>query len=226
MRAIKSYSDRGATMTIAKRKAIVLHSGGLDSTVCLLQAIEQRREVTSLGIDYGQRHRIELEYAASQCRKLEVARKVIHVEWDKPARTRPVGRSVEEIRTLPSPAFLPFRNPVFLVLAAAEAAGLGASEIWIGVNAIDCSGYPDCKPKFVDAFQDMLRLAALDVTTIVAPLIEKTKPEIARDAYRLGLSKGETWSCYQPTVRHNGLTACGGCDACVLHEYAWQSVSA
>lgn len=111
------------------------------------------------------------------------------------------------------------------MLAAAEAAGLGASEIWIGVNARDYSGYPDCRPEFVEMFQNMLRVATLDAPNVIAPLIEKTKPEIAREASRLGLGKGETWSCYQPLMSNNGLTACGACDACVLHEHAWKTVS-
>lgn len=84
------------TTANAKPKAVVLHSGGLDSTVCLLKALEQGREVTSLGVDYGQRHQIELEYAAYQCHRLQVPRKVIRVEWDKPARVLPTGRTVED----------------------------------------------------------------------------------------------------------------------------------
>ena len=97
-------------------KAIVLHSGGLDSTLCLLMAIEAKHEVISLGIDYGQRHRIELEYASAQCHKYGIKRRLLRVEWDKSAREMPTGRSLDEIRSSVFPAFLPGRNSVFLSL--------------------------------------------------------------------------------------------------------------
>ena len=95
-------------------KAIVLHSGGLDSTLCLLLAREADREVVSLGVDYGQRHRIEMEFALAQCQRFGVQRRVLRVEWDKPVRPIPAGRSPEKIRAEVSPAFLPGRNVVFL----------------------------------------------------------------------------------------------------------------
>jgi 7-cyano-7-deazaguanine synthase len=100
-----------------KIRAVVLHSGGLDSTVCLLQALEQGPGVLSLAIDYGQRHRIELDYAADQCRKLGILRKVLRIEWDKPQITIPEARAISEMRGAVSPAFLPGRNVVFLTLA-------------------------------------------------------------------------------------------------------------
>ncbi|MGA9350902.1 MAG: 7-cyano-7-deazaguanine synthase QueC [Anaerolineae bacterium] len=206
------------------RKALVLHSGGLDSTVCLLMALEQGREVISLGIDYGQRHIIELEYALAQCRQLNVPRRVLRVEWDKPVRSIPEGRLIEEIRNNVSPAFLPGRNAVFLALACAEAAGLSMEEVWIGVNAIDFSGYPDCRPEFVEAFRQMIKEAIPNGPGIVTPLISMSKSQIAQEAYRLGLRKGDTWCCYQPIVTSRGVEACGECDACVLHEYAWAGV--
>lgn len=206
-------------------KAVVLHSGGLDSTVCLLMALEAGRDVMSLGIDYGQRHRIELEYAAAQCRRYGVERRLLRIEWDKPARSMPVGRSVEDIRGAVSPAFLPGRNAVFLTLASAQAAGVGAGEVWIGVNAVDFSGYPDCTPEFIGAFRSMLRTAIPDGPEIVAPLIAMPKPSIAREARRLGISQGDTWSCYQPRFTNQGISPCGECDACVLHNHAWQHVS-
>jgi len=204
-----------------KKKAVVLHSGGLDSTVCLMQAIAADREVLSLGIDYGQRHRIELIYAERQCEGLGVPRKLLHVTWDKPERSMPAKRRLEEIRQGVSPAFLPGRNIVFLALASAEAAGIGASEVWIGVNAVDFSGYPDCRPAFVDAFQELISEGFTDGPRIVTPLLHLSKPEVAESARQLGLEKGETWSCYRPVVSETGIETCGECDACVLHEYAW-----
>ncbi len=206
-------------------KAVVLHSGGLDSTTCLLLALEKSAEVFSLGIDYGQRNQIELQYAEEQCRRFDITRKILRVEWDKPSREIPLGRPVDEICQGVSSAFLPGRNAVFLVLACAEAEGIGAEGVWIGVNSIDYSGYPDCRPEFVKAFSSMIRLAIPDGPRIVAPLMNMTKPEIAREAYRLGLRPGQTWSCYRPQETPSGLEPCGQCDACILHGYAWESVS-
>lgn len=205
-------------------KAVVLHSGGLDSTLCLLLAREKGRDVLSLGIDYGQRHRIELEYALAQCRRYGVERRVLRVEWDKPVRDIPTGRSLDEIRSGISPAFLPARNAVFLTLACAEATGIEAGEVWIGVNAVDFSGYPDCRPEFIDAFKTMINAAVPGGPQVVAPLIEKSKPAIAAEAKRLGLAPGDTWSCYQPRFTSQGISPCGQCDACILHNHAWQEV--
>lgn len=204
-------------------KVLVLHSGGLDSTLCILLAIEMKREVVSLGIDYGQRHRIELEYALTQCEKYGVERRLLHVGWDKPFREIPVGRSLNEIQTGVSPAFLPGRNAVFLTLACAEAAGVGAKEVWIGVNSIDFSGYPDCRPEFIEAFQNMIDVAIPEGLKIVVPLQQMSKPEIAFEAHRLGLAPGDTWSCYQPRITPQGISSCGECDACILHSHAWEN---
>ncbi len=206
-------------------KVLVLHSGGLDSTLCLLLAKKAEHEVLSLGIDYGQRHRIELEYALAQCRNYDITRRVLRIEWDKPVRSIPTDRSLNDIRNGVSPAFLPGRNALFLTLACAEAVGIGAKEVWIGVNAIDFSGYPDCRPDFIEAFQAMVRLAIPDGPEIVAPLLNMTKPEIASEAQRLGLGLGDTWSCYQPSFTPQGISPCGRCDACVLHNHAWQEAS-
>ncbi|MFH1022682.1 MAG: 7-cyano-7-deazaguanine synthase QueC [Planctomycetota bacterium] len=203
-------------------KAVVLHSGGLDSTVCLLLAKEKGRDVLSLGVDYGQRHRIELYVADQQCLKFGLPRKVLRIEWDKPSHPIPVNRSLDEIRSGVSPAFLPGRNIVFLSLACAEAAGIGASEVWIGVNAIDFSGYPDCRPDFIESYRRMLHEGIPNGAAIVAPLLSMTKPEIAREAIRLALNPGDTWSCYQPQMATEGISPCGKCDACILHAHAWR----
>ncbi len=206
-------------------KILVLHSGGLDSTVCLLSALRDQHEVISFGIDYGQRHRIELEYASAQCRARGIERRVVRVEWDKPARGFPTGRSVEEIRGGVSVAFLPGRNLVFLSLACAEAAGIGAQEIWIGVNSIDFSGYPDCRPEFVHAFGLAVEAGLPGGPRIVAPLMGLSKPDIAARARDLGLASGDTWSCYRPRLMPEGIGPCGECDACVLHAHAWREAS-
>jgi 7-cyano-7-deazaguanine synthase len=179
-------------------------------------------DVLSLGIDYGQHHRIELEYANLQCKRFDVNRKIIRLEWDKPSFLKmPTDRSIEEMRKEVSPAFLPGRNAVFLAVACAEAAGIGASEVWIGVNAIDFSGYPDCQPDFISAFRRMTRLAIPGGPKIQAPLLRMTKPQIVQFAYRLGLKRGDVWCCYRPAITTAGIVPCGRCDACILHEYAW-----
>jgi 7-cyano-7-deazaguanine synthase len=205
--------------------ALVLHSGGLDSTVCLLLAKEAGRKVLSLGIDYGQRHRIELEYALAQCRKYSIERRLLRIEWDKPVREIPLGRSLDEIRSGVSPSFLPGRNALFLTLACAEAAGIKAEEVWIGVNSIDFSGYPDCKPEFVDAFKMMIKEAIPGGPDLVAPLLKMSKADIATEASRLGIARGDTWSCYQPRFTPRGICPCEKCDACVLHDHAWRNAN-
>jgi len=208
-----------------KRRAVVLHSGGLDSTVCVLLARSKGIDVLSLGIDYGQRHRIELEYARLQCERLDVERKVIRLEWDKPRREMPTKRTVKEIRRSVSSAFLPGRNAIFLAVACAEAAGREADEVWIGVNAVDFSGYPDCKPRFIQSFREMQRCAVPEGPKVCAPLLHLTKPQIARLARKHGLQRGDVWCCYRPTLAPGGVKPCGVCDACVLHEYAWSEGS-
>jgi 7-cyano-7-deazaguanine synthase len=206
-------------------KVIVLHSGGLDSTVCILKALECGNTVISLGIDYNQKHRIENQYANAQCSRLNIERKIISLKWDKPSRVIPTGRNINEIKKDISPAFLEARNIVFLSLACAEAAGIEAIEIWIGVNSLDYSGYPDCRPEFIESFRQMLKFGYPNGPEIVTPLINNTKPEIAQEAYRLGIRKGGTWSCYAPKVTEFGLQPCNECDACVLHNYAWENVN-
>jgi 7-cyano-7-deazaguanine synthase len=204
------------------KKVVVLHSGGLDSTVCLLLAKRNGLNPVSLGIEYGQRHVIEMHYAASQCLRFGIERHVIRVAWEKPQRVLPQSRSVSEIREGGvSTAFLPARNAVFLVLAAAQAAGLGATEIWTGINSVDFSGYPDCRPEFVEAFEKMLQIAAPGGPAVVAPLQTMSKPEIAALARSLKLTETDTWSCYRPQIGPTGVRPCGVCDACVLHKHAW-----
>ena len=202
-------------------RAVVLHSGGLDSTVCLLLAKQRNRKVISVGIDYGQRHHIELDYASAQCKRFEVERRVLTVHWDKPVRRLPTNRAVKDLPKSVSPAFLPARNVLFLMLGCAEAAGLGATEIWTGINSIDFSGYPDCTPEFIQAFRGMLRIGVPKGPKLPAPLLKKSKPQIARIASRLGLSSTDSWSCYRPQVTQSGLSPRDKCNACVLHKYGW-----
>ncbi|TAL00540.1 MAG: 7-cyano-7-deazaguanine synthase QueC [Rhodospirillaceae bacterium] len=202
-------------------RAVVLHSGGLDSTVCLLLARRHGREPISLGLNYGQQHEVELAYAARQCARFGIERRVIDVKWDRPAIDIPRDRSVAEMKAGIAPTFVPGRNAVFLALACAETAGAGATEVWLGVNAVDYSGYPDCRESFLQAFRAMWAEAVPNPPRIVAPLVTLTKPEIAALARDLGLAPGETWSCYAPDVSGPEPKPCGHCDACLLHNHAW-----
>jgi 7-cyano-7-deazaguanine synthase len=206
----------------ARPKAVVLHSGGLDSTVCLLLARQHGREVASLGINYGQRQQIELEYASRQCARFGIERRVVNVDWQKPEIHVPKDRTVAEMKAGIAPTFLPGRNAVFLALACAEAAGTGASEVWLGVNAVDFSGYPDCRGSFLEAFRAMWKEAVPTPPRIVAPLVQLSKPQIAALAGELGLKAGETWSCYAPEEKNGAIVPCGHCDACLLHAHAWR----
>ena len=209
------------TADAARPHCIVLHSGGLDSTVCLLLARAHGRVPHSLGISYGQRHDVELAYAAKQCARFNVERHVVAVDWRKPEIHIPKDRSVAEMKAGIAPTFVPGRNAVFLALACAEAASIGASEVWIGVNAIDYSGYPDCRESFLDAFSKMWSEAVPNPPRILAPLVTLTKPEIAALARQLGLGPGETWSCYAPDTSSGQPAPCAHCDACLLHSHAW-----
>lgn len=221
---LRSYRGKYSETQTMPHKALVLHSGGLDSTVCLLLAIEKKLDVVSLGIDYGQRHRIELDVAVHQCMKMNIPRRVLRIEWDKPSRPIPQNRTLSEIKSGVSAAFLPGRNIVFLALACAEAVGMGASQVWIGVNAIDFSGYPDCRSQFVEAFRRMIAEGIPNGPEILTPLVSMTKPEIAAEGLRLGLDPGDTWSCYRPVFSVKGIAPCGRCDACILHDHAWADI--
>lgn len=211
-------------MSIKRKKSVVvLHSGGLDSTVCVHLARSKGHDVLSLGINYNQHHLVELEYAAKQCAALGVNRRVISVAWDKPSLHIPTNRSVSEIKSGVSVAFLPGRNGLFFMIAAAEAAGIGADEVWTGINSVDFSGYPDCREEFVESFRKMLSYAIPKGPKLLAPLQNKSKPQIGKMAKQLGIGPTDTWSCYRPKIAQTGLTPCGACDACKLHDFAWAS---
>ena len=206
---------------MTSRRAIVLHSGGLDSTVCLLLAQRHGRDPISLGLNYGQRHDVELAYAERQCQRFGFTRRVIDVRWDRPAIAIPRDRTPEEMKSGIAPTFVPGRNAIFLALACAECAGAHGEEVWLGVNAIDYSGYPDCRESFLQSFRAMWAEAVPNPPRIVAPLVTLTKSEIAALARDLGLAPGDTWSCYAPDTRAAAPVPCGHCDACLLHNHAW-----
>jgi 7-cyano-7-deazaguanine synthase len=210
------------------RRAVVLLSGGLDSTTCLAVARAQGFEVHCLSVDYGQRHRIELTRARRLARALGAAdHRVVRVDLrafggsalTDGAIAVPKGRRAREMaRGIPS-TYVPARNTVMLALALAHAEVVGARDVFIGVNAIDYSGYPDCRPAFVRAFEKVARLATRAGVQgarlrIRAPLQRLSKAGIVRLGARLGVPWRWTLSCYDP-VRGR---ACGRCDACQLRR--------
>jgi 7-cyano-7-deazaguanine synthase len=210
---------------MSKKKVLVLHSGGLDSTTCLYEAHQEGHEVLSLGINYGQGLAVELLFAERQCKSRGILRQVITVDWQKPVRHIPLARNLEQIRSEPSSAFLPGRNIVFLALAHAHAAGLGMDEVQVGINCVDFSGYPDCTVEFVEAFRAMIRIGSPIGPQIVTPLLKIGKKEIARRASKVGLKPHDTWSCYRPQIVAGAIHPCGECDACKLHTYAWEGAN-
>ena len=205
------------------RKAVILYSSGLDSTTCLAIAQDQGFTPYAISFDYGQRHRHELDLARANAKKLGAVEHLV-VAFD----LRQVGGSAltSEIEVpkegvghdIPV-TYVPARNTIFLSFALGWAEVLGAYDIFIGVNALDYSGYPDCRPEYIDAYQRMANLATkagVEGTgqfTIHTPLINLTKAEIIKQGTALGVDYSQTHSCYDPTPE--GLS-CGVCDSCRL----------
>ena len=204
------------------RTAVVLLSGGLDSMVAAGLAREAGFQIHALTIDYNQRHRREIEAATAIAKRLGAVRHVI-----LPLDLRQFGGSAltDDIAVPKSGVgadipvtYVPARNLVFLSLTLAWAEELAAHDIFIGVNALDYSGYPDCRPEFIAGFEQLARLATKagvsgSGTTIHAPLQYLGKADIVREAARLGLDAGLSWSCYDPQPNDE---ACGQCDSCRL----------
>jgi 7-cyano-7-deazaguanine synthase len=209
----------------AVKTAIVLLSGGLDSMVCAGLAREQGYCVIALTVDYNQRHRVELGAARAIAAALADRHLVLPLDlraFGGSALTSDIdvpkdGVGAKEDGGIPV-TYVPARNTIFLSLALGLAEVSGAHDIFIGVNALDYSGYPDCRPEFIAEFEKLANLATKagvegDAFTIHAPLQHMTKADIAREAERLGLDAALSHSCYdpQPDGRH-----CGRCDACRL----------
>jgi len=205
------------------KKAVVLLSGGLDSMVCAALARERGFEVFALTIDYNQRHRVELEAAKTIAAALADRHIVLPLDlraFGGSALTSDTDVPKSGIQPGIPVTYVPARNLVFLSLALAWAEAEGAGDLFIGVNALDYSGYPDCRPEFVNGFEKLARLATKagsegGAITIHAPLQDMTKADIAREAKRLGLDAGLSHSCYDPDPQGH---ACGQCDACRLRS--------
>lgn len=208
----------------APTKAVVLLSGGLDSATVLAMAREQGYLCYALSFDYGQRHRSELFAAARVAQSLGAREhRVINLDltgWGGSALTDDnIAVPTAETSGIPV-TYVPARNTIFLSLALAWAETLGAGSIFAGMNAVDYSGYPDCRPEYVAAFQTMARLATRAqvegvALTIHTPIIQMSKADIVREGTRLGVDYGLTVSCYQADSA--GL-ACAVCDSCRLRR--------
>jgi 7-cyano-7-deazaguanine synthase len=203
------------------KTAVVLLSGGLDSMVCAGIAREQGFSVVALTVDYNQRHRVELEAAARIAAALVDRHVVLPLDlrvFGGSALTSDIAVPKDGMSEGIPVTYVPARNMIFLSLALGLAEANGARDIFIGVNALDYSGYPDCRPEFIEAFQQLANLATKagaegDGFRVHAPLQQMAKAEIALEARRLGLDAGMSHSCYDPLP---GGRHCGRCDACRL----------
>ena len=205
------------------KKAVVLYSGGLDSTTCMAIARDQGFDAYALSFSYGQRHTVELDKARDYAPRIGAREHmVIDIDLRKmggSALTADIEVPKEGVAENEIPiTYVPARNTIFLSFALGWAEVLGAADIYIGVNALDYSGYPDCRPEFIAAFRQMANLATKagvegQSYQIHTPLIDLTKAQIIKRGLELGVDYGLTHSCYDPTPQ--GL-ACGHCDSCRL----------
>ena len=211
-----------------KPKAVVLLSGGLDSMVCAALAREAGFEVLALTVDYHQRHRVELEAAERIAKQLADRHIVLPLDltaFGGSALTSDIAVPKDGVASEGIPVtYVPARNTVFLSLALAWAEAAGARDLFVGVNALDYSGYPDCRPDFIEAFEALANKATRAGVegrgfTIHAPLQHMTKADIAREAARLGLDAAISHSCYDPAADGG---ACGLCDACRLRAKGFE----
>ncbi len=206
-----------------QKKAVVLYSGGLDSTTCLAMAKADGFAPYALSFSYGQRHALELELAKANARPMGAVEHLV-VEFDLrlmggSALTDDIDVPKEGVGEQIPVTYVPARNTIFLSFALGWAEVLGAFDIYIGVNSLDYSGYPDCRPEFVSAFENLANLATRAGVEgqgrfrIHSPLLNMSKAEIIRAGISLGVDYSRTHSCYDPTV--DGLS-CGTCDSCRL----------
>lgn len=209
------------------KKAVVLLSGGLDSATAMAMACAEGFEVYAMSFRYGQRHAAELECAAEQAKAVAKEHRVVEIDlraFGGSALTAdidvPKHESVEELSDEIPVTYVPARNTIFLSYALAWAEVLGANDIFIGVNALDYSGYPDCRPEFIQAYETMANLATVagvkgQKLTLHAPLIDLSKAQIIQLGLDLGVDYAKTTSCYDPAPDGR---SCGHCDSCLLRK--------
>ncbi|MFA6122458.1 MAG: 7-cyano-7-deazaguanine synthase QueC [Sphingomonas sp.] len=208
--------------------AVVLVSGGLDSMVAAARAREDGFRLLALSVDYNQRHRMELASARRIAHELGAVRQVVLpldlAAFGGSALTDDIDVPKEGVQPGIPITYVPARNTIFLSLALGWAEAAGARDLYIGVNALDYSGYPDCRPEFIAAFEGLAELATKagvegSPFRIHAPLQHLTKADIVREAARLGLDAGLSWSCYDPAP---GGLHCGVCDSCRLRKKGFE----
>lgn len=210
-----------------QHQAVVLLSGGLDSMVCAGLAREAGFSVLALTVDYNQRHSVELEAAKAIASQLADRHIILPLDlsaFGGSALTSDIAVPKDGVGEGIPVTYVPARNTVFLSLALAWAEAAGARDIFVGVNALDYSGYPDCRPEFVEAFEALANKATKagvegDSFTLHSPLLHMTKADIAREAARLGLDASLSHSCYDPAPDGG---ACGLCDACRLRAKGFE----
>ena len=216
--------------------AVILLSGGLDSTTCAAIANKAQYELHGITINYGQKHDYELEASRKIAKHLKFkSHAIIDIDLASFGGSSlvsddidiPKNRDIENVHDIPS-TYVPARNTVFLSIALAKAETIKAFDIFIGVNAIDYSGYPDCRPKFISKFEDMMNVATKDSVqnigkyTIHTPLIKLTKAEIIKKGLDLGVDYNLTSSCYSPGEKGK---PCGQCDACKLRLKGFSDIN-
>jgi 7-cyano-7-deazaguanine synthase len=215
------------------KKAVVLSSGGLDSTTVMAIAKHEGFVIYSLSFDYGQRHSFELDAARNIAAAFGVEEHlVINLDLQKIGGSAltdkievPKDRADETMAKEIPVTYVPARNTIFLAYALAWAEVLQSSDIFMGVNAVDYSGYPDCRPEYIESFERMANLATkagvegITKIKIWTPLIQMTKAQIIKKGIELGIDYALTHSCYDPS--HQGL-ACGRCDSCILRKRGFQ----
>ncbi len=215
---------------MSKNKTIALLSGGLDSSTAAAMAIDAGKTVIGLSLNYGQRHHKELEAANSIARHLGISEHhTLNINlglWGGSSLTdlkQDIPQKGIEKDVIPN-TYVPYRNTVFISIGLSLAEARGASELVLGINAMDYSGYPDCRPDYLKTFQELANLASKvgregNGPKLWAPLINWKKIEIAREALRLGLPIEKTWSCYQGNRK-----PCGKCDSCRLRDEAFKNL--
>ena len=210
-----------------QKSAVVLLSGGLDSATVLAMAANQGFRCHALSVNYGQRHRSELVAAENVAKSQSAVLKTIDLDlraFGGSALTDDIDVPEEEGEGIPV-TYVPARNTIMLSLALAWAEVLGANDIFIGVNAVDYSGYPDCRPEFIDAYEEMANLATKagvvgNRLAVHTPLIDLTKAEIIQEGPALGVDYGMTVSCYQADEMGR---ACGVCDSCRIRAAGFEA---
>lgn len=211
------------------KKAVILLSGGLDSTTCLAIAKNAGFEICALSFSYGQRHEIEIQAAKRIANSFEIKdHRIAEIDlriFGQSSLTSklsvPKDQNIADLKTIPS-TYVPARNTIFLSYSLALAEVVGAFDIFIGVNSVDYSGYPDCRPEFIASFSDLANLACAAAVenkgkfTIHTPLLKMSKKEIIQTGLDLKVDYSLTHSCYDPVLTNGKVYSCGRCDSCQL----------